>query len=184
MADTQVEESIIAKITMATIGCNPSAVKTLPDAELQNGELPLARIYGKLSDVRYQDDKAKGQIYTYFVGNFEAINMQTGEVLKSGKLFLPKGISEMVEDSTKKARAIDSNASIAFAFEVRSIKAQNPIGYSYKVLSLKPPEAEDELKGIRDLVHKAGAVEVKRLTGSQAGKPQTINQPTGQKKSA
>jgi hypothetical protein len=174
---TTVEESIISKITMASIGCNPSAVKTLPDAELQNGELPLARIYGKLSDVKYQDDKAKGQIYTYFTGSFEAINMQTGEVLKSGKLFLPKGISELVEDSTKKARAVDPNASIAFAFEVRSIKATNPIGYSYKVLSLKAPEAEDELKAIRDLVHKAGAVEVRKLTGGQTGKPTTINAP-------
>ncbi len=178
---TTVEESIISKLTMATIGCNPSAVKTLPDSELQNGELPLARIYGKLTDVRYQDDKAKGQIYTYFVGSFEAINMQTGEVLRSGKLFLPKGISELVEDSTKKARAVDEKASIAFAFEVRSIKANNPIGYSYKVLSLKSPEAEDELKAIRDLVHKAGAIDVKRLTGSQTGKPRTIDSVPGKK---
>jgi hypothetical protein len=184
--NTSVDSSIIGKITMATIGCNPSLVKTLPadSAELQNGELPLARIYGKLSDVKYQDDKAKGQIYTYFVGNFEAINMQTGEVLRSGKLFLPKGISEMVEDSTKKARAVDENASIGFAFEVRSIKANNPIGYSYKVLALKSPEATDELKELRETIHRAGAVDVKRLAGSQTGKPRTIDNPAVGKKSA
>jgi hypothetical protein len=177
MADAvQVEESIISKITMATLGCNPSAVKSLPadSPELQNGELPLARIYGKLADVKYQDDKTKGQIYTYFVGSFEAINMQTGEVMRSGKLFLPKGISELVEDATKKAREKDDKASIAFAFEVRSIKATNPIGYSYKVLALKSPEATDELKELRDMIHKAGAVDVKRLTGSQTGKGTTI----------
>ena len=178
---TQVSESIVSKLTIASLGCNPSAVKTLPPEELVNGELPVARLYGKLTDVRYQEDKAKGQVYTYFVGTFEGINMQTGEVMRSGKLFLPKGISELVEDATKKAREIDEKASIAFAFEVRSIKATNPIGYSYKVLALKSPEAEDELKLVRDLVHKAGTVEVKRLTGSQTGKAQTVNAPAGKK---
>lgn len=183
---TQVEESIVSKLTIATLGCNPSKVKTLAadSLELQNGELPIARLYGKLTDVRYQDDKAKGQVYTYFVGTFEGINMETGEVMRSGKLFLPRGISELVEDATKKARAIDEKASISFAFEVRSIKATNPIGYSYKVLALKSPEAEDELKTVREMVHQAGAIDVKRLTGTQAGKAQTINAPPAGRKSA
>lgn len=179
MAETQVEVGVISKITMATIGCKPAAVVGLPEGEK---ELPIARIFGKLTEVRYQDDKAKGQIYTYFTGNFEAINMQTGEVSKSGKLFLPKGISELVEDGVKTGRAKDPTASISFAFQVNAIKATNPIGYSYKVLQLKPVEPEDELKAIRDLVAKAGTVEQRRLTGSQTGAgPRTIEGGSGAK---
>lgn len=174
MADTHVDVGVISKITMATIGTKPGLVTALKDEE--GNELPIARLYGKLSEVRYQDDKAKGQIYTYFVGNFEAINMQSGEVYKSGKLFLPKGISELVEDGVKKGREKDPNASISFAFQVNSIKAKNPIGYSYKVLQLKPVEPEDELKAIRDLIAKAGTVEQRRLTGTQTGAgPRTID---------
>jgi hypothetical protein len=72
----------------------------------------------------------------------------------------------MVEDAVKKA---PEGSQIAFAFEVRSIKANNPIGYSYKVLALQSPEAADELKELRDRVYKAGTIDVKRLTGSQKG---------------
>lgn len=175
MADTNVEVGVISKITMATIGCKPTAVVALPEDQK---ELAIARLYGKLSEVRFQDDKTKGQIYTFFVGNFEAVNMQTGEVFKSGKMFLPKGISELVEDGVKKGRAADPNASISFAFQVNSIKANNPIGYSYKILQLKAVEPEDELKAIREIVTKAGTVEQRRLTGSQTGAgPRTIDQP-------
>jgi hypothetical protein len=182
MAETTVEESIISKITMATIGCKPALVTTLPEGQ---NELPIARLYGKLSDVRYQDDKAKGQIYTYFIGTFEAINMQDGDVYRSGKMFLPKGISELVEDATKKAREKDPKASIAFAFEVRAIKANNPIKYSYKVLALKNPEAADELREIRESVQKAGTIEVKKLTNSQTGAgPKTIDAKEPERKRA
>jgi hypothetical protein len=165
---TQVEEAIIGKITMSAIGCKPGLVQTLPDGE---NELPLARLYGKLNEVRVQNDKDKGVSYTYFVGTFEAINMQDGEVFRSGKMFLPKGISELVEAAVQK----NPNTAIGFAFQVNAIKANNPAKYSYKVLALKSPEAEDELKGIRDLVAKAGTVTARRLTGTQTGAgPKTL----------
>jgi hypothetical protein len=169
MADTTVEESIISKITMSSIKTQPSLVKTI-----EANELPLARIYGTLNEVRYQVDKDKGLNYVFFVGSFEAINMQDGEVYRSGKLFLPKGISELVETAVNK----NPNESIEFAFEVRSIKATNPAGYSYKVLALKSPEKTDELAALRKLVHSAGSVDVKRLTGTQTGAgPKTIDAP-------
>src|SRR4029077_14452076 len=173
MADTHVDESIISKITISTIGCNPSEIKVLKadDPKLQNGELPLCRMYGKLNESRVEMDKDKGTSFTYFVGSFEAVNMQTGEVFRSGKMFLPKGLSELVEAAVNK----NPNAAIAFAFEVRAIKAQNPAGDTYKALALKSPEAEDELKSIREVVQKAGTIDVKRLTGSQTGAgPKTI----------
>jgi hypothetical protein len=178
MADTNVDESIISKITMATIGCKPGLVAALPDGQ---NELPIARLYGKLTKVGYQEDKASGQTYTYFVGTFEAVNMQSGEVFRSGKMFLPKGISELVEQAVNK----NEGAAVSFAFQVNSIKANNPIKYSYKVLALKSPEAEDELKAIRELVAKAGTLEAKRLTGSQTGAgPKTLEGNPPARKSA
>jgi hypothetical protein len=181
MADTQVDETIIGKITISAIGCNPSEIKVLKpdDPKLQNGALPLARLYGKLNEVRYQADKDKGVTYVFFVGSFEAVNMQTGEVFRSGKMFLPKGISELVEAAVNK----NPNAAIGFAFEVRAVQAKNPAGYTYQVLALKSPEAEDELQQIRELVRRAGTIDTKRLTGSQSGTgPKTIEGST--KKSA
>lgn len=173
MAETQVADSIISKITIATIGCNPGAVKTVKPEELsKEGDLPLARLYGKLTGTKAETDKNTGNFYLAFLGNFEAINMQTGEVFKSGKMYLPKGISELVENGIKNA---PEGSQIAFAFEVRSQKASNPIGYTYRVLALKSPEASDDLAELREAVHKAGTFQVKRLTGTQKGTgPATI----------
>jgi hypothetical protein len=182
MAETQVEDSIISKITMATIGCNPGAVKSAkPDELTKEGDLALARLYGKLSKAKLEDDVAKGQQYLAFIGNFEAVNMQTGEVFKSGKMYLPKGISELVEQGIKGA---PEGSQIGFAFEIRSQKANNPIGYSYRVLALKSPEATDELAELRATVLKAGTINVRRLSGTQKGTgPATIDA-TPSKKSA
>lgn len=159
---TQVEESIIGKITVSAIGCKPGLVQTLPEGE---NELPLARLYGKLNEVRTQTDKDKGVTYTFFVGSFEAINMQDGEVYRSGKMFLPKGISELVEAAVNK----NPNAAIGFAFELRAVKANNPAKYSYKVLALVNPEAVDELAQLRATVAAAGTMSTKRLTTQQTG---------------
>lgn len=161
------EESYISKLTIATLGCNPSMVKTLPVGQ---NKLPVARLYGKVSDVKYQDDKAKGVIHTFFAGTFEGINLQDGNVQRSGKLFLPKGISEVVEAAVKNAQAKDDKSSIAFAFEIRAVKATNPIGYSYEAVAIKNPEAEDELAEMRALVAKAPTMEQKSLGAGKEAK--------------
>ncbi len=154
------EESYISKLTISTLGCVPSLVKTLPVGE---NKLAIARLYGRATDVKYQEDKEKGGVHTFFVGTFEGMNMQTGEVLRSGKMFLPKGISEVVEAAIKTAKDKDDKNTVAFAFEIRSVKASNPIGYSYEAAALKNPEEEDSLKEIRALVAKAPTLEQRQL---------------------
>lgn len=174
---TSVDSSIISKITIASIGCKPGLVAVLEEGQ---NELPLARLYGTLDQVREYHDIASGRVDPYFVGSFEAINLQTGEVFKSGKMYLPKGLSEMVESAVKK----NPDAAIQFAFEVRSIKASNAAKYSYKALALVSPEPSDALRQLREAVLKAGAIDVKRLTPGQRGQTTTIEAGHNQKKSA
>jgi hypothetical protein len=156
------EESYIAKLTIATLGCTPSLVKTLPMGE---NKLAICRLYGKASAVKFQEDKAKGQVYTFFAGTFEGINLQDGTVQRSGKLFLPKGISEIVEQAISEAQKNDDKASVSFAFEIRAVKAGNPIGYSYEAAALKSPQAEDELAEMRTMIAKLPTHEQKQLAG-------------------
>lgn len=192
MADTekttQVEESVIGKITMATIGCKPRKVEEIDG---DKAECPLARIYGQMHSVKYQNDTRKAtetgavQTFTYFTGSFEAVNMQNGEVFRSGKLFLPKGISELVEAGRANAQAAAEKRggtveSVEFAFEIRSIKDKNPQGYTYKVYILKNTEPVDELKAIRQLVANAGTIEHKKLGAAQTGQgPKVVDGGTG-----
>lgn len=171
---TQADSSIISKITVASIGCKPGEVNAKENEGIT--ELPLARLYGTLDAAKPQVDVASGRTDIVFVGNFEAINMQTGEVFKSGKMYLPKGLSELVEGEVNK----NPGTAIAFAFELRSIKANNPAKYSYKALPLVSPEKSDALSALRERVLKAGSITAKTLTTSQRGTgPTTIDGDAG-----
>lgn len=139
-------ESYLAKLSIKTMGCDPRKVATV-----ESGKLPLGRIYGKAVDVKFTEG-TDGKISCCFIGTFEGINMETGEVFRSGKLYMPGGVSEVMQTALTSAQAKDDKASISFAFEIRSVKAGNPIGYSYEAKAIKPPEVEDELAEIRKLL--------------------------------
>jgi len=147
------DASIISKITMASIRCNPGAVKN----EGAPNPLPLARIYGAVNEVKPKPDKVTGQVYISFVGTFEAINLQSGEVYKSGVMYLPAGISEQFEKAidAQKDKAGDDNVSMEFAFEIGSIPSKNPAGYSYQARALRSAAAIDPLKELREGMLKA-----------------------------
>lgn len=166
-AEVSGEESYVAKLTIKTLGCIPSLVKALKPE--QGTKLAIARIFGKATKVTYQPDKDRGTTFTVFNGNFEGINLQDGTVLRSGKLFLPPGIQEVMENAIKTEQAKDPAASVSFAFEIRAVQATNPIGYSYEAASLKPPQAEDELSDLRAAIAKLPTHEQKRLGATSGG---------------
>ena len=166
--------------TVKGMGCTAAKV-----ASEDSGKLALARIYGKASGLKYQaDTRSEGNFHCAFVGNFEGVNLETGEVYRSGVLYLPKGISEIMESTFKKLKAeaekegaSADTVSITFAFEIRSVKASNPIGYSYEAQALKNAEKDDELKELRALMASLPATGAKipagggkALTGQTARK--------------
>lgn len=183
------EESYAAKLSLGTLGCKGAIVLGLPEGE---NKIAIARFYGKVSDVKQQLNKDTGEIYTFLAGNFEGVNMQTGLVLRSGKLYLPKGVMEVMETAVAGLKAADSNSkgsSISFGFEIRAIRATNKAGYSYEAAALKKPEEEDELQAIRALVASAPTYEQRKLNaaggaGTGAGAKTITQVPDAKKKSA
>lgn len=180
MADTantveRGEETILGKLTLKEMGCNPSMVKTLREGEKT---YPLARIYGVALKVGKQEDRLEaGRIHTFFQGQFEGINLDTGEVFSSGKLYLPGGLSEQFEAFLTKALETDPKTQVQFGFEIASQKATNPIGYSYVAAPFHKPEKNDALAALRAAMKSLPAVKPKTLEG-------TVNEPAKQKKSA
>lgn len=177
MANTQVsgEESYVKKLSIATLGCVPAAVK-----QEQTGKLAIARIFGKMTRIGVQEDITQGKTWKFMQGTFEGINMQDGTVLRSSRLYLPDGIAQVVEEAYNRALAKDSEAAgkelkdikgeISFAFEIRSIKANNPAGYSYEAVALRSPQEEDELAEMRKALAAIPTLEQKRLQSAQGGK--------------
>lgn len=139
-------ETIVAKLSVKTMGCNAAAVKGMPEGQ----KAELCRIYGMVMDVEQKEDKFKeGAFVTKFQGTFEGINLETGEIFRSGVLYLPAGISETMEAAFKQIQLQDKTAQVQFAFEIRSVKAGNPIGYSYEAQAIRRPSKDDPLAELR-----------------------------------
>lgn len=175
MTDVKIsgEESYVKKLSVATLGCVPAAVKQEP-----SGKLAIARIFGKMEKVGTQEDVANAKIYRYLQGTFEGINMQDGTVLRSSRVFLPEGIQQVVEiayeNAVKAAAGPEGkgkyDGEISFAFEIRAVKANNPAGYSYEAVALRDPQQEDALGEMRKALAGIPTLEQKRLQAQHGGK--------------
>jgi hypothetical protein len=141
MAD-QTEVVTLTKMSIKTLNCNPRKAAALPEGSKE--AVRLCVIGGKADGVKVGEDST-GRPWSALTGSFEGVNLETGEVFGSGKLFLPSGIQESVESVVKH----NEGKAVSFALELRAVKASNPIGYSYQAVSLMPAAAVDELSEIR-----------------------------------
>jgi hypothetical protein len=138
------EKTYVSKLTVATIHCNPAKVVKAGEAT------PIAHIFGKASAIKIVSDKLTGQAYEALQGQFEAHNLETGEVFNSGVLYLPAGIHDVVLSQVKGLQ--NETDSIGFAMELCVVVASNPRGYSYEARDVMPPKLEDDLSEYRTLV--------------------------------
>jgi hypothetical protein len=88
------EVELVNRITLKDLGCNPKDVKKLPE---NTPKLRLALIIGTVSRIGYSEDRNQGKTQTYFIGQFEGTNLQTGETMQAAKLFLPESASAALE---------------------------------------------------------------------------------------
>ena len=129
--------NILTKMTLKGMGCKPA------QAASDGKRVPLARIYGYAAGVKAKEDST-GNVHQAIIGQFEGVNLNTGEVFRSGVLYLPGGIHELLAKP-----AAENNANVQFALEIHAIPAGNPIGYSYSAKSLLPVTARGPLDDLR-----------------------------------
>lgn len=134
------DTNYISKISIATIKCNPVVAK------VTNSRTAIAHIYGIASGCKPAKNTATGDVHYPLIGQFEAVNLQTGEVFGSGKLFLPAGIHEMLSSMFLENEAADP---VKFGLEISSEPAKNPIGYSYSARPLIESTVNDPLTEMR-----------------------------------
>lgn len=141
------EVVIISKMSVAMLKCNPRVAAVGKDEPAV--KVPICRIYGKADGTKATEDKVTGTIHVALTGLFEGENLKTGDIYRSGKLYLPKGVHEMVESAVAK---LDSKAgdTVNFALEISVVTATNPIGYSYESKNLIATKETDELESLRN----------------------------------
>jgi hypothetical protein len=132
--------NVLPKMSIKTLGCKPHLAKD------SDKPVALARIMGIANGVKWVEGQG-GELSPAILGAFEGVNLQTGEVYQSGKLFLPGGIAELISGQFKTDD--DKNKSVQFAFDISSVAAKNPIGYSYQAKQLTKPAENDPLALLR-----------------------------------
>lgn len=148
---------LLRKISRATMMGDNTAVMELCLKEKDKVH-PLFQVYGyatgsrKSSDVESEEDKADAKAarekfgpWECLIGAFEGINLTTGEVSRSGVVFLP----QFAVDSIVGQFGGDVER-VKFAFEV-GVKFDNttPTKYTYMVTPLLEPEENDPLSEMR-----------------------------------
>lgn len=132
--------NLVAKITMKTLGVSPAKHATDKGA-------PIAVVMGMASGIKEVVDKVRGDVYHALVGEFEAENLETGEVFRSGVLYLPAGIHDMVEGAVKKLQG--ESDFVQFALQINVIKSASSAGYAYQAKSLIQNRQVDPLNDLR-----------------------------------
>lgn len=153
MPENIFEEKVIAKMAVTKLGCNPKAASALNQGD--RNAIPLCIIGGKATGTKSWED-SRGQIVTALTGEFGGINIQPGTPdygtrFMSSMLFLPGGIHETIENAVI-GETHDQTNTVEFAFEIRVVRADNPIGYSYQAVPKKKVKATETLAEIWGMV--------------------------------
>lgn len=142
----QKQQEVISKMSVKAIGCEPRKVAAIDKpADGSVASLILCTIFGIASGLKHGENRNDGSIWTCLTGDFMGVNLQDGKQFRSGKLFLPGGIQEVLEGPLLEAETKDENVSIKFGFRISAVKADNPIGYSYRAAVLLQPSENDPL---------------------------------------
>lgn len=147
MSEPQVTEvRLVSKISMKNAGRNPKAIHGLPKEQRY---LRLCIIIGEASGIKQVDDPTHGTVHEALVGRFQSTDAETGDQVRSGMLYLPKGIHETITSAVKAAA---EGELVRFALEMRAVRADNPAGYTYEAVPLLKPAEHDPLSEITQLI--------------------------------
>jgi len=130
------EKEYVRKITMKSIGAQ------------QNGApkkaVALARIIGVVSRAKVVESDFGPS--NRLIGQFEAVNLDTGEVFAAGQCFLPGGYDE----SLAAAANMDSSEGVSFGVEIGAKPAKSSIGWEYTMKPIVAQAGADPLAALRD----------------------------------
>ena len=129
--------NLIKKITTKTVcGDIKKLAKPLKDGE----GMDLVRVFGVARDIKTGESDYGP--WTKFLGNFQAINIVSGEEFKSTACMLPDTASELLEAALQNEGVNEVN----FAFDI-SIKgdSNSTIGYQYVCSPLLEDNDSDPL---------------------------------------
>ncbi len=135
--------NFLAKLSLKGMGCQPRKGEFTPESAPR----ALCRLFGTVSDHEVISTTIGDS--TRFKGDVEGINLATGEVYKSFKMFLPNIISEVMENALDKRE--DPEQHLEFGFEIGAqYSEKGRTGYAYTVKPFVKTDTRDALAHLRE----------------------------------
>lgn len=168
---------LIAKMSVKGVGCYAKAITAVkPQPGVIVPPLDLCDIYGVAAGIK-TGESANGDFWSALVGEFEGRNLDDPKMedpfFRSGKLFLPGGIHEAIEEPLKAAEDRGEKASIKFAFRISVVQAENPQGYAYQARPLFAVHKDDPLAALRKAIGHVVTETLPQLPQGETSAPQT-----------
>jgi len=136
----------VKRLTTKTAGYDGDQLEQIA-VDAGSSEVPVMRVFGRIVDL----ESAKSELgpYTKFKGEFEGVNLKSGERSRSYVLILPSVAEIALQTILASARVKDSKASCQFGIDlcVKYNKPRNDKGvkYMYGVTVLGDTPMEDAL---------------------------------------
>lgn len=143
------DPSFIAKLTPSRLSNPHKGLVTNEDGSAKTAAVLMCRIYGSVSDIKTKK-LPNDDIGQALVGSFEGQNAATGEIKRSGVLYLPAGIQDVLVAAVKAQGETDQP--IQFGLDLYIRHAGNPAGYEWDCKKVLKEAAIDPLETMRGLL--------------------------------
>lgn len=128
-------------------------------AESGNGEaVPIMRVLGIAK--KMQSGESTNGIWVAFLGQFEFINLVTGESHVGGKAFLPSPVDAMIEAQ------LEGSNSVEFAFDITVREDEtSAVGYEYGAQTVLEVQENDPISLLKAAAAKNSPLQIENKGG-------------------
>lgn len=135
----------VKKLSVKTVCGKPTFEKDAKDG----ASVSLMQVFGQAQGVKAGTSNF-GE-WEALTGNFEAVNLETGEAYRAATLFLP----DLAHEPLVMAMKANPDTPIDFAIEITAAKDSTvAVGYVYGMKTLIEAETADPLKVLREKAQK------------------------------
>lgn len=135
----------LKKLSVKTVYGKPAFAKEDADGT----EISVMQVFGQAQGVKAGTSNF-GE-WEALTGNFEAVNIDTGEAYRAAQLFLP----DLAHEPLVMAMKANPDTPIDFAIEITARKDSTvAVGYSYGMKTLIETETADPLRALREKAQK------------------------------
>lgn len=157
MAESNDPVGVISTLNIKKLGCDPAS------AVAAKKTIDLCRVWGFVTGIKAGINPRDGTQMVALTGDFMGLNLETGEISRSGRLFLPGGIHETLTAPFLNLKEGDDAPRLRFGFTIASFPSTAPIGYSYKATPFEKPSEDDPLAELSKAAFALGRPERKAL---------------------